>query len=89
MLTVVAAAAAAAIAGAARLAIKRTLRVVVVVGDYSIIEQHIHMAIQQYITSSQHRTCSLTIGTYYVIMWHFMIIMFAAFLHKLYIFCYT
>ena len=37
--------AAAAIAGAAQLAIKRTLRVVVVVGEYLIIELRICMAI--------------------------------------------
>ena len=46
MLTVVAAAAsAAAIAGTAWLAIKWTSRVVVVVGDYLIIEQCIRVAI--------------------------------------------
>ena len=43
MLTVVAAAV--AIEGAARLTIKRTSKVVVVVGDYSIIELHIRVAI--------------------------------------------
>ena len=42
MLTVVAAA---AIAGAVRLAIKWMSKVVVVVGDYSIIELHIRVAI--------------------------------------------
>ena len=53
MLTVVTAA---AIAGAAQLALKRKLRVgVVVVGEYSIIELRIRVAIM---TSSQMMSCS-------------------------------